>query len=72
MAPSPGSASRPSEPCGQTAKPTPITDDDRLVLLARLARTVPHLAHAALDALEVIDHPRATQLLTGLAQRRHS
>lgn len=51
---------------------TPIADDDCVVLLARIVRTMPDLADAALDALEAIDHPRAAQLLTGLPQRRHN
>jgi HEAT repeat protein len=49
---------------------TPIADEDGVVLLARIARTVPDLAEAALDALEVIDHPRAAQVLRGLAEQR--
>lgn len=50
---------------------TPIADEDCVVLLARLARTRPDLADAALDALEAIDHPRAAPLLGRLAPRRH-
>ncbi len=49
---------------------TPIADEDCIVLLARLARTMPGLADAALDALEAIDHPRARQLLASLAEHR--
>jgi hypothetical protein len=48
----------------------PIADDDCIVLLARIVRTVPDLAGAALDALETVDHPRAAQLLQGLAAHR--
>ena len=49
---------------------TPIADEDGVVLLARIARTMPDLAEAALDALEIVNHPRAAQLLVGLAQHR--
>jgi hypothetical protein len=49
---------------------TPIADEDCVVFLARIVRSVPDLADAALDALEVVDHPRAAQLLPGLAERR--
>ena len=49
---------------------TPIADEDCVVLLARIVRTMPDLADAALDALDVDDHPRAAQLVASLAQRR--
>jgi hypothetical protein len=49
---------------------TPIADEDCAVLLARIARTMPDLAEAALDALEIVDHPRAAQLLVALAEHR--
>jgi hypothetical protein len=48
----------------------PIADEECVVLLARIARTMPHLADAALDALEVVDHPRAAQLVPCLTTRR--
>ena len=48
----------------------PIADDDCIVLLARIVRTVPDLAELALEALEAIDHPRAAQLLQRLAGHR--
>jgi hypothetical protein len=48
---------------------TAIADEDCVVLLARLARTRPDLAEPALDALEVIDHPRAAQLLEAFPER---
>lgn len=48
---------------------TPIADEDCVILLARTARTLPQLAEVALDALEVIDHPRAAQLFARLAER---
>jgi hypothetical protein len=37
-----------------------------VVLLARIVRNMPHLADAALAALEVVDHPRAVQVVAGL------
>jgi hypothetical protein len=43
-----------------------VADETCLVLLARIARTMPDLAPAALDALEASDHPRASALLTQL------
>ena len=49
---------------------TAIADEDCVVLLARLARTMPDFADSALDALEMIDHPRAAQLLPALTERR--
>jgi HEAT repeat protein len=49
---------------------TPIADEDSVILLARIARSVPDLAEAALEALDAIDHPRAAQLLANLARRR--
>jgi HEAT repeat protein len=48
---------------------TPIADEDCVVLLARIARTLPDLAEPALDALEVIEHPRAAQLLEAFPER---
>jgi hypothetical protein len=46
---------------------TPIADEDCVVLLARIARTRPDLAAPALEALEVIEHPRAVRVLATLA-----
>jgi HEAT repeat protein len=43
----------------------PIADEDCVVLLARIVRNRPHLADAALAALEVVDHPRAAQVVAG-------
>jgi hypothetical protein len=43
-----------------------VADETCLVLLARIARTMPDLAPAALEALEASDHPRASALLTQL------
>ena len=42
---------------------TTLADEDCVVLLGRIARTLPDLQEAALDALQAIDHPRATQIL---------
>ncbi|HEX6141950.1 MAG TPA: HEAT repeat domain-containing protein [Geminicoccaceae bacterium] len=39
-----------------------IADEDCVVLLGRTARTRPALAHAVIEALATIDHPRARQL----------
>jgi hypothetical protein len=47
-----------------------IADEDCVILLARLARSRNDLAEAALDALAVIDHPRARQLLARLEAER--
>ncbi len=47
-----------------------IADEDCVVLLARLVRTMPDLADTALEALEMIDHPRAAQLLPALTKWR--
>ncbi|MFO1061881.1 MAG: HEAT repeat domain-containing protein [Dongiaceae bacterium] len=44
----------------------PVADEACLVLLARLARTQPDLAPAALEALESCDHPRAAVLAARL------
>ncbi|HET6518741.1 MAG TPA: HEAT repeat domain-containing protein [Geminicoccaceae bacterium] len=43
-----------------------IADEDCIVLLGRLARTRPTLAGAALDALRLINHPRARQIAAAL------
>jgi hypothetical protein len=40
-----------------------IADEDCIILLGRLVRTQPTLAAAARDALEMIDHPRARQVI---------
>ena len=49
---------------------TAVADEDCVILLARLARSRDDLAMAALDALAVIDHPRARQLLARLEAER--
>jgi HEAT repeat protein len=40
-----------------------IADEDCIILLGRLVRTQPRLAAAARDALEMIDHPLARQVI---------
>lgn len=41
----------------------PVADEECIVLLGRVARTMPDLSAAALDALDAIDHPRALRIL---------
>ena len=41
-----------------------VADEECIVLLGRVARTMPDLSAAALDALDAIDHPRALRILT--------
>jgi hypothetical protein len=41
---------------------SPIADEECVILLGRIARTMPDLSQAALDALEWIDHPRASRI----------
>jgi HEAT repeat protein len=41
----------------------PIADEECVILLGRVARTVPDLSSAAFDALDAIDHPRALRIL---------
>lgn len=47
-----------------------VADEDCMILLARIARTVPQLSEAARAALDAIDHPRAQQLITGMMRGR--
>ena len=49
---------------------TAVGDEEWMILLARIVRTVPQLAEAAHAALDAIDHPRARQLIGGMMQRR--
>lgn len=49
---------------------TLLADEECVILLARIARTVPHHADAALDALDAIDHPRTAQLIAGIMAGR--
>jgi hypothetical protein len=39
-----------------------IADEECVILLGRIARTLPDLSQAALDALDSIDHPRASRI----------
>jgi HEAT repeat protein len=43
-----------------------IADEDCIILLGRLVRAQPTLAAAARDALEMIDHPRARQVVVAM------
>lgn len=49
----------------------PVADDTVIVMLGQIARAMPALADAALEALEAIDQPRARQVLRGLVPTRH-
>ena len=40
----------------------PVADEECIILLGRIARTMPNLTAAALDALDAIDHPRASRI----------
>lgn len=45
---------------------SPVADEECMVLLGRIARSTPSLAGAALDALEGIEHPRASLIAAAL------
>jgi HEAT repeat protein len=47
-----------------------IADEDCIILLGRLLRTQPGLAGAVRDALEMIDHPRARQIVADMTVGR--
>jgi hypothetical protein len=47
-----------------------IADEDCAIVLGRIVRTQPALAEAARDALEIIDHPRARQVVAALEAER--
>jgi HEAT repeats len=47
-----------------------IADEDCIILLGRLLRTRPGLASVARDALEIIDHPRARQIVASMTAGR--
>ena len=47
-----------------------IADEDCVIVLGRIVRTQPALADAARDALEMIDHPRARQVVAALTAER--
>jgi hypothetical protein len=44
-----------------------IADEECIILLGRLARTMPDFLAAALDALDAIDHPRASRILAEIS-----
>jgi hypothetical protein len=46
----------------------PIADDECVVLLGRIARSTPHLAECAVDALHSIDRPRADKIIAVLRE----
>lgn len=47
----------------------PVADEECIVLLGRIARTLPELSAAALDALDAIDHPRALRILAEIGPK---
>jgi hypothetical protein len=49
-----------------------IADEDCAIILGRIVRTQPALAAAALDALELIDHPRARQVVAAITAARRN
>jgi hypothetical protein len=49
-----------------------VADEECTVLLGRLARTVPTLADAAIEALESIAHPRASAITAAVRHLRSS
>jgi hypothetical protein len=49
---------------------TPLADEECIVLLARIARAMPYLSEAALDALLSIDHPHAGKVAAALGENR--
>jgi len=49
---------------------SPIADEECLVLLGRIARTMPALASAALEALEGLEEPRALAIAAAARQQR--
>jgi len=48
----------------------PVADEDCIILLGRIVRTQPALADAARDALEMIEHPRARQIIAAMTAGR--
>lgn len=58
-------------PCVDVIDAIPaIADEDCIILLGRIIRVQPMLADAARDALEMIDHPRARQIVVATTARR--
>jgi hypothetical protein len=48
----------------------PVADADCIILLGRIARSVPSLSEAVLDAFDGIDHPRAEKIATATRESR--
>jgi HEAT repeats len=48
----------------------PVADEECVILLGRIARTMPALSQAVLDALDEIDHPRAARIAADIRQKR--
>ncbi len=48
----------------------PVADEECIILLGRIARAMPDLSQAALDALDAIDHPRAVRIAAEIRQKR--
>jgi HEAT repeat protein len=48
----------------------PIADDECAVLLGRVAWSTPHLSECAVEALRLIDHPRADKIIAALRESR--
>ncbi len=47
----------------------PVADEECVILLGRIARTMPEFSQAALHALEAIDHPRAAKIAAEIRQK---
>jgi HEAT repeats len=47
-----------------------VADEDCVILLGRVARTVPDLSEAALAALDQVDHPRAEEIAAAVRESR--
>ncbi|HMD62883.1 MAG TPA: HEAT repeat domain-containing protein [Stellaceae bacterium] len=48
----------------------PVADEECVILLGRIARTIPDLSQAALDALDAIDHPRAARMAAEIREKQ--
>lgn len=46
----------------------PVADEDGIILLGRIARTMAGLSEAALNALDAIDHPRAERIAIAIRE----
>lgn len=49
-----------------------IADEECVVLLGRIARTMPDLSAAARAALEDIDHPQAARMVAAIERQQGS